>query len=125
MDLRRRESRLVLRREVEEAPERSCGTAGLGVMLVASMAMFFAIAGSAFMLRARMVAERCPHAMPPTAVVAPAAPSAPTETIPVEIVRCGEALYGPNGEVTYIACEPSAPDSNATPIGSPKLAVPQ
>jgi len=33
---------------------------GLGVMIVAATAMFFAVASSAFLLRARMAAEGCP-----------------------------------------------------------------
>lgn len=60
---------------------------GIGVMLVAATAMFFAVASSAFILRARMAREGCPalqqrgattihvHAPPPAAaepVVIPA-----------------------------------------------------
>lgn len=35
-------------------------SSGLGVMLVAATAMFFAVASSAFILRARMVSNACP-----------------------------------------------------------------
>lgn len=47
-----------LRREVEP-PQRQ--PTGLGVMLLASAAMFFAVAGSAFILRARMATDSCPY----------------------------------------------------------------
>ena len=44
---------------------------GLGVMLVASLAMFFAVASSAFVLRARMVQSHCRAARAHTTTPAP------------------------------------------------------
>src|SRR5690606_41688094 len=57
--------RPTLRREVE-APQRQ--PTGLGVMLIASAAMFFAVAGSAFIVRARMAGHCCDRAHPPARV---------------------------------------------------------
>lgn len=45
-------------REVELPPQP---VSGFGIMVVASMAMLFAVVSSAFILRARMVADHCPH----------------------------------------------------------------
>jgi hypothetical protein len=49
-------------------------SSGFGVLMVASLTMFFAIASSAFMLRARMVrmcpgAERAPLVMPDRVII--------------------------------------------------------
>ncbi len=49
--------KLQLRREVLY-PQRQ--NTGVGVMLVASAAMFFAVASSAFILRAQMPSQECP-----------------------------------------------------------------
>lgn len=71
-------------------------------MLIASAAMFFAVAGSAFILRARMAAECCPraHTPPPPVTEAP--------IVDVDLVEpdrsydCGRAIYSnnPDGTVT-------------------------
>ncbi|HET6613679.1 MAG TPA: hypothetical protein VFG83_16885 [Kofleriaceae bacterium] len=45
-------------REVELPPQP---VSGLGIMVVASMAMLFAVVSSAFILRTRMSVEQCPH----------------------------------------------------------------
>jgi hypothetical protein len=76
---------------------------GLGVMIVAATAMFFAVASSAFLLRARM-AQTCPGAQPrevPVIVRVDPPEAAPTITLqtPAEcapIVRKDES-----GKETY------------------------
>jgi hypothetical protein len=89
-----------LRREVEP-PQRanSC----LGVLLVASMAMFFAVASSAFILRARMLQYPDAHVPIPVPMVAP---TAPTE------ISCGTTHRFDNGDGTesimYFTCPPRA-----------------
>lgn len=89
--------RQILRREVE-APQRQPN--GIGVMLIASAAMFFAVAGSAFVVRARMSGHCCDRAhpsaadRPAAAIVRPAAPlENPTEP-------CGQAIYRTNPDGT-------------------------
>lgn len=86
--------RPTLRREVE-APQRQ--PTGLGVMLIASAAMFFAVAGSAFIVRARMAGHCCDRAHPPARVqkVQRVAPVIEDPTTP-----CGRALYSPRPDGT-------------------------
>lgn len=93
-----------LRREVEP-PQRQ--PTGLGVMLLASASMFFAVAGSAFILRARMN-DGCPyrarHGAPVRAVVrvAPpelrAAPEPPVIRYATPTTDCQTRRVGPSGE---------------------------
>ncbi len=91
--------RLILRREVE-TPQRQ--PSGLGVMLIASAAMFFAVAGSAFVVRARMAGHCCDREHPsasaaerPAAVVRPVTPLDESSTEP-----CGQAIYRTNPDGT-------------------------
>jgi hypothetical protein len=117
MDEFSREPRqFILRREVE-APQRQ--NAGVGVMLVASAAMFFAVASSAFILRAQMPREHCPRSLgtvPEKSEVEPLA----IEAVPVQLVdpveastveTCGEPVYqdNPDGTVTvyFDLCAPA------------------
>src|SRR6185503_17964071 len=87
--------RPILRREVE-APQRQ--PSGLGVMLIASAAMFFAVAGSAFVVRARMAGHCCDRAHP-RAVIEPATA---VEAAPLENASepCGQAIYRTNPDGT-------------------------
>jgi len=89
--------RPILRREVE-APQRQPN--GLGVMLIASAAMFFAVAGSAFVVRARMAGHCCDRAHPP-AVIERASAVEPVAT-PLEngSEPCGQAIYRTNPDGT-------------------------
>lgn len=92
----RREERL--RREVLY-PQRQ--NTGVGVMLVASAAMFFAVASSAFILRAQMPQQNCPHAIDR---------SLPIHAVPVDLISeetitetvetCGEPFYEENADGT-------------------------
>lgn len=82
-------------------------------MLIASAAMFFAVAGSAFILRARMAAECCPraHTPPPAAATADAPPAAVAEepSPASSSYDCGHAIYSNNPDgtvsVTFPLCE--------------------
>ena len=100
----------MLRREVE-TPQRQ--NTGLGVMLVASAAMFFAVAGSAFILRARMATGGCPHSGSSRASAPAAAPAEQPRVVEVEVAEqpadanavpagCGDAIYQnhPDGSVS-------------------------
>jgi len=86
-----------LRREVQP-PLRQ--PTGLGVMLIAAAAMFFAVAGSAFVVRARMAGHCCDRAHPlpndgaaETFIeVRPAAPP-PMETSPCREVPSGDPTF--------------------------------
>jgi hypothetical protein len=109
MDDRPHSSPPVLIREVN-APAYL--QSGLGVLFIASMAMLFAVASAAFLVRARMDGPSCPHAElrgKQTAWQEPAdaRPSAPART------DCGEAVYHsqPDGSVivTFDLCAPEAP----------------
>lgn len=78
-------------------------------MLIASAAMFFAIAGSAFILRARMAGSGCPrsHGAPPEQTkVTIEAPSEKSQGS--RPAGCGRAVYrkGADGttSVTYDLC---------------------
>jgi hypothetical protein len=94
-----------LTREVEP-PQRS--SQSIGVLLVASSAMFFAIASSAFILRARMVHYHAAHGdvtprervMAPV-VLEPTSPGAP-------MIECGAPTVHLNGDGTanieYTTC---------------------
>ena len=65
-------------------------------MLIASAAMFFAVAGSAFVVRARMAAHCCDRAHSSSeAEIRPAAPLATERGTP-----CGEAVYRANPDGT-------------------------
>ncbi len=73
-------------------------------MLVASAAMFFAIASSAFVLRARAIRAHCASHAPTGVVVQPVqAPRAP-----VDAPACGEPITEINADgtrtVTYTSC---------------------
>lgn len=82
---------------------------GVGVMVVAAAAMFFAVASSALILRSRMASECCPTraARAPAVVVDVALPQVrPTDH------RCGEPVYQQLADgtisVTYEACTTGA-----------------
>jgi hypothetical protein len=104
MDAVRDPEKPVLRREVH-APERH--PSGMGVLLLASAAMFFAVLGSAFIVRAGMTTE-CPYhsrAYEPSSI----RPAVPTmrETVPTaaplrDDENCGRATYvtHPDGTTT-------------------------
>ncbi len=87
-----------LRREVLY-PQRQ--NTGVGVMLVASAAMFFAVASSAFILRAQMPQRSCPHM---------ADQPLPMRAVPVELIdeatlnktieSCSEPYYEENADGT-------------------------
>lgn len=100
---------LRLRREVLY-PQRQ--NTGVGVMLVASAAMFFAVASSAFILRAQMPPQSCVHR---SATVVE-----PVEAISVDLIdgealsqgsgTCGEPIYQENSDgtdtVVFNLCPP-------------------
>ena len=103
-----------LRREVE-TPQRQ--NSGLGVMLLASAAMFFAVAGSAFILRARMATSCCVRTAPSVVHVqdgprihALEPPVASMAAAPSAIENCGQAVYrnNPDGSVSvyFDLCPP-------------------
>ena len=89
-------------------------TRAMGVMVVACAAMFFAVAGSAFILRARMAhveavrAEARARAQHPP-VVAPAAP-------PVDVCGNPEVVQQPDGSkiVVFRTCDPVDDTAKAT-----------
>jgi hypothetical protein len=94
-------SEKVLRREVQPPQHQP---SGLGLMLIASAAMFFAVAGSAFVVRARMAGHCCDRAL-----------SSPPAVRPAPLVTgggapCGEAVYraNPDGTVSvdFRLCPP-------------------
>ena len=87
-----------LRREVE-APQRQ--PTGLGVMLIASAAMFFAVAGSAFIVRARMAGHCCDRTHPPIRAKAERATPVLVEPERPDGTPCGQATYRtrPDGTV--------------------------
>ena len=64
---------------------------GLSVLIVASMAMLFAVASAAFLLRARMADESCPHLETRDSLVERAERAEPQRD-----ARCGEAMYESN-----------------------------
>lgn len=98
-------SEKILRREVQP-PHRQ--PTGLGVMLIASAAMFFAVAGSAFVVRARMAGHCCDRAHSSPHV--PARRLAPIVT-GADDAPCGEAVYraGQDGTVLvdFRLCPPA------------------
>ena len=81
---------------------------GLGVMMVATTAMFFAVASSAFILRARM-AECCSAA---DIQASPVVIEVATEPVTATAHDCGGAVYeyNPDGSVASVFFEvcPSA-----------------
>ena len=101
-----------LRREVEP-PHRQPN--GLGVMLIASAAMFFAVAGSAFVVRARIAGHCCDRSQAPVRVEPAPAPPAALLTPPDE--TCGEPIYRnhPDGTVavSFRLCPTSTPAPSA------------
>lgn len=111
MSGRSRDNRqLKLRREVEY-PQRQ--STGVGVMLVASAAMFFAVASSAFILRAQMPHQRCLHRVVPSEVqVADVVEVDLLDSmVDVETIEtCGEPLYqdNPDGSISvfFDLCSP-------------------
>ena len=101
-------------------------------MLVAATAMFFAVASSAFILRARMVECSMVPGFQPAPVVVDVATPATVTSVGAE---CGEALYesNPDGSVSvyFELCPPpgqtlvigeSAVD---TPVAAPPAALPK
>ena len=103
-----------LRREVE-FPIRQ--QSGLGLVMVASAAMFFAVASSAFLIRARMDVSRCPHSQPYRVRAVPVNPQ--PSLLPRQSSECGEAIYRkrPDGTVVvdFQLCEPS----EISPVAAP------
>ena len=89
--------RHILRREVE-APQRQ--PSGLGVMLIASAAMFFAVAGSAFVVRARMAGHCCDREHPSASDRAPAVIARPVAPLENATEPCGQAIYRTNPDGT-------------------------
>ncbi len=97
-------------------------SSGVGVMVVAATAMFFAVASSAFVLRARMArrASCSSHATghsvrlvtPVRPLVLPSANQTATDRVLVPNADCGKALYGTdrNGKasVYFTVCPPSS-----------------
>jgi len=77
-------------------------------MLIASAAMFFAVAGSAFVVRARMAGHCCDRAHPSPHVQVRAATPPPVATI--REAPCGEAIYRSSSEgkvlVDFRLCPP-------------------
>lgn len=111
-------SEKTLRREVQP-PHRQ--PTGLGVMLIASAAMFFAVAGSAFVVRARMAGHCCDRAHS-------SAPARPRHVQPIVTgggPPCGEAVYRPNPDgtvsVDFRLCPPAEPSGgpDAPPAPAP------
>jgi hypothetical protein len=97
-----------LTREVE-SPRRT-GT-GVGVLVVASAAMFFAIAGSAFVLRARMAHVAAhgaiEHAPATAPVVAPAAAPVECGAPQIETLPDGRqvVLFEPCAKATAVVVD--------------------
>jgi hypothetical protein len=91
--------RPILRREVE-APQRQPN--GLGVMLIASAAMFFAVAGSAFVVRARMAGHCCDREHPQASAAVERPVAAPATVAPLDASGepCGQAIYRTNPDGT-------------------------
>jgi len=95
--------KLVLRREVLYPQKQNTG---VGVMLVASAAMFFAVASSAFILRAQMPMQECPgDAQRYEAVSVELIDSAeipPRINVSNALETCGDPIYqaNPDGSVS-------------------------
>lgn len=100
---------------------------GVGVMVVAAAAMFFAVASSALILRSRMANECCPtravHS--PPVIVDVAIPSA----TPAE-AHCGEPVYQQLVDgtisITYKACPPGTDNAAAVveqPVAKPARGI--
>ena len=73
-----------LRKEVLPPQKQS---SGLGVMVVAATAMFFAVASSAFILRARMAQSCCPARAMPAPIVIETTPATPSDDCGAAVVR--------------------------------------
>ncbi len=89
--------RPILRREVEP-PQRQ--PSGLGVMLIASAAMFFAVAGSAFVVRARMAGHCCDREHPPAVIERTTAIEPSVTPLENATEPCGRAVYRTNPDGT-------------------------
>lgn len=87
---------------------------GVGVMLVASAAMFFAVASSAFILRAQMPMQQCPgdaqrfEAVPVELIEAQQTQQILGDALSDAVETCGHAILhdNPDGSVvmTYNLC---------------------
>ena len=77
---------------------------GLGVLLVASLAMTFAVASAAFLVQARMPGDGCPYGETKREVRAGFEPTTPQPETRQVGADCGEASYhaNPDGSVTVI-----------------------
>jgi len=74
-----------LKREVLPPQKQS---SGLGVMVVAAAAMFFAVASSAFVLRARMARSHCDYVRTNTPIIIQMdTPSAANDNMPTAVPR--------------------------------------
>lgn len=99
-----------LKREVLPPQKQS---SGLGVMVVAAAAMFFAVASSAFVLRARMARSHCDYVRSSTPIIiqmdtpAPANDNMPTAVPPAKTATtdegCGAPVvtHNPDGSDSY------------------------
>jgi hypothetical protein len=116
--------KVVLRREVQP-PHRQ--PTGLGVMLIASAAMFFAVAGSAFVVRARMAGHCCDRAHPSPhsqAQVRPMPPPMPAPMVEQGDVPCGEAVYRTGADGTVLVDFRLCPPGEGEEAGGFGPAVP-
>jgi len=99
----------LLRREVLY-PQRQ--STGVGVMLVASAAMFFAVASSTFILRAQMPRDTCFHMseMPSSIRAVPVELVSEEEMDQLSMQTCGDPLYEENGDgsvsIVFDLCVP-------------------
>ena len=113
-------------------------SSGFGVLMVASLAMFFAIASSAFVLRARMVrtcpgAERAPRVVPDQQVT-PDVTRQPARA-PVRLIaeqhdrapECGTPEYRTNTDgsttVFFEVCPPGAGQGTLTELSPSSVEV--
>jgi hypothetical protein len=73
--------------------------------------MFFAVASSAFILRAQMPQQSCPHAMDPLPIRAVPVELIAEDTITETVETCGEPFYeeNPDGTVSvfFDLCSPA------------------
>lgn len=98
---------------VKEVAPPEGGGRGVGALLVASLAMLFALAGAALVLRAQMAAgPACPYVDMREGGSAAGAPAPVVERAPERReAPCGEATYRHNGDgsvsVTYELCRAS------------------
>jgi hypothetical protein len=94
---------------VKEVAAPAYQQSGIGVLIVASLAMLFAVASAAFLVRARMDARGCPHVEFRAGQSASQAPADARPRAPAG-AECGEAVYQqlPDGSVivTFDLCAP-------------------